>query len=53
MQVSGQSDWTGLTIHNIPIIVFTDQNLSEEIKNIVRQRFIDIVVDITNSDKNS
>ena len=48
MQVSGQIDWSGLTVYNVPFISFIDQSLSEEIKKMVRQSFIDIVKDIVN-----
>jgi hypothetical protein len=49
MQVSGQPDWTGLSIYNIPFITFIDQHLSEEIKNEVRKKFIEIVCKISES----
>ncbi len=47
-QVSSQTDWTGITVFNVPFISFFDKSLSEEIKNEVRQKFIDIVIEITN-----
>lgn len=48
VQVSGQTDWTGINIFNVPFISFVDNSLSEVIKNEVRQKFIDIVIEITN-----
>ena len=49
MQVSGQTDWTHLTVYNVPFIAFNSPTLSDEIKQEVRKAFIDIVVGITNS----